>query len=498
MSERIDLSADQPHGEFGTRDTWALGGGLALAALALLAIWASQAMGGFGSIAGELLALLALAFGVGAAYLISFLPPKICDAVTLAALALFAFWVSTEIGLTSGLGLAIALFALAAAVTACFVAFGPLNAASRQDFYGGDVLAKVALFAFWSSRELPGMEGFAFGPGTAPRIFAGLLLATGAAVAIVSLLAEGPRLQRYSVRGLVFIIASLVFFGAMIRTLGLVITSFFTIIISVGAAPATIAFPQSVAKEIIVKRLIDVLNVSLGAGLFLSPWIVGFAATGPAAAAWNAWFLGVVVTGVTVTALVAFAEWKERINLLLGRPVAAAWNAWVLGVAGVTVTALAAFAEWKERINLLLGLWLLVSPLVLGFSTQSIPTWLHVLVGLAVVEIAIFELIFKHRRQLGLSDTQMVWIELILGLWVLVSPWILGFSAQAAAMWAHVIAGAAIAQVAAIEVILRYRGLSETQMAWIESIVWAEVLTLFCSLLFPNALNLPLQLWPRY
>jgi hypothetical protein len=45
---------------------------------------------------------------------------------------------------------------------------------------------------------------------------------------------------------------------------------------------------------------------------------------------------------------------------------------------------------------------------------------------------------------------------------------------------------------------LRYRGLSDTQMAWVESIFWAELLTLFCSLLFPNALNLPLQLWPRY
>jgi putative tricarboxylic transport membrane protein len=380
-------------------------------------------------------------------------------ALPLAALALFALWVSVETGFTSGLGLAFALFAVASAVIAGLIAFGLLNVVSPQDYTGGTALAATALFAFWASRELPGMKGFAFGPGTAPRIFAGLLLATGAAVAIGGLLAEGPRLQRYSVRGLVFIIASLLFFGATIRTSGLVLTSFVTIMISAAAAPATIAFPQSVSKDIMIARLIDVLNVSVGALLFLSPWIVGFATTRPAA--WNAWVLGLVVVGVTATARVAFAEWKERINLIL-------------------------------------GLWLLVSPLVLGFSTQSPPTWLHVLVGIAVVEIAIFALIFNHRRQLGLSDTHILWIELVLGLWVLITPWVLGFAAQAAAMWTHVIAGAAIVEIAAVELMLRYRGLSETQMAWIESIIWAEVLTLFCSLLFPNALNLPLQLWPRY
>jgi putative tricarboxylic transport membrane protein len=463
MSERTELSAGQPHGHFGARDTWALGGGLAFAALALLAIWASKAMGGFGSVAGEVLALLALAAGLIAAYLIGCLTAKNRDAVALAGLALFALWVSSELGFTTGLGFGIALFGLASAVTAGLIAVGLLKVASPQDYYGGLALAFSALFAFWASSGLPGMKGFAFGPGTAPRLFAGLLLATGAGVVVTSLLAEGPPLQRYSVRGLVFIIASLVFFGATIRTLGLVFTSFFTIMISVGAAPATIAFPQSVAKEIIVRRLIDVLNVGLGALLFLSPWILGLASAGPAAAAWNAWILGVAIAGVTVAAL-----------------------------------ALPTFAEWKERINLILGLWLLVSPLLLGFSTQPLPTGLHVLVGIAVIEIAVFELMFKHRRALGLSDTQMVWVELALGVWVLISPWVLGFAAHAVAVWAHVIAGAALAEIAVIELISRYRGLSEAQMAWIESIVWAEVLTLFCSLLFPNALNLPLQLWPRY
>src|SRR6266508_4599223 len=54
-----------------------------------------------------------------------------------------------------------------------------------QDFYGGLALVILALLAFWASWNLPGMRGFAFGPGTAPRLFAALLLVTGTAVALM-------------------------------------------------------------------------------------------------------------------------------------------------------------------------------------------------------------------------------------------------------------------------------------------------------------------------
>jgi len=36
------------------------------------------------------------------------------------------------------------------------------------------------------------------------------------------------------------------------------------------------------------------------------------------------------------------------------------------------------------------------------------------------------------------------------------------------------------------------------EVRWRESVIWSAGLTLFCSLLFPKALNLPLQLWPDF
>lgn len=36
-------------------------------------------------------------------------------------------------------------------------------------------------------------------------------------------------------------------------------------------------------------------------------------------------------------------------------------------------------------------------------------------------------------------------LEVILGIWILISPWILGFSSLAPALWSSVIGGAAVA-----------------------------------------------------
>jgi putative tricarboxylic transport membrane protein len=33
---------------------------------------------------------------------------------------------------------------------------------------------------------------------------------------------------------------------------------------------------------------------------------------------------------------------------------------------------------------------------------------------------------------------------------------------------------------------------------WRETVIWAAILTAFCTFLFPYGLNLPFQLWPRW
>ena len=108
-----------------------------------------------------------------------------------------------------------------------------------QDFVGGLALVAIAIFALWASSDLQGMRGFSFGAGTAPRMFAILLLALGAAVALAGLLTEGPHLATYAWRGPLFVSLAILSFAVTIRPLGLVISAFASFIISALGTPET-------------------------------------------------------------------------------------------------------------------------------------------------------------------------------------------------------------------------------------------------------------------
>jgi hypothetical protein len=107
------------------------------------------------------------------------------------------------------------------------------------------------------------------------------------------------------------------------------------------------------------EALADVINLALGAWLFLTPWIFGF--TSEAATSWNAWLSGLAIGAIAIAALVAFTEWEEWINLVLGIWVAiSAWvvgftshatMAWVSTIVGILVAIIAAVRIWMLHHN---------------------------------------------------------------------------------------------------------------------------------------------------
>lgn len=111
-----------------------------------------------------------------------------------------------------------------------------LDVKNQQDFYGGMMLILLALVAFVASNDLPGMRGFAFGPGTAPRLFAFTLAVLSLGVVVMGVLTPGPYVTKYKIRGVVFITGAILAFAATIRPLGLVIAAFSTIVICAAAA----------------------------------------------------------------------------------------------------------------------------------------------------------------------------------------------------------------------------------------------------------------------
>ncbi|HWI28692.1 MAG TPA: SPW repeat protein [Stellaceae bacterium] len=78
----------------------------------------------------------------------------------------------------------------------------------------------------------------------------------------------------------------------------------------------------------------------------------------------------------------------------------ASWNAWVLGalIALLSISALARMEFWQEWINLLLGVWVFIAPWVLGFVALAAAAWDHWVVGALVFLIAICNVAAARRQ----------------------------------------------------------------------------------------------------
>ncbi len=97
------------------------------------------------------------------------------------------------------------------------------------------------------------------------------------------------------------------------------------------------------------------------------------------------------------------------------------------------------FMDW---INLVLAVCLVISPWVLAFST-GVAMYNAVIVGLVIGLVAIGAIVaFAQWEE---------WLNLILGLWAIIAPFVLGFSANTSAVWAHVVIGLVVAVLAAVE-----------------------------------------------
>ncbi len=84
-------------------------------------------------------------------------------------------------------------------------------------------------------------------------------------------------------------------------------------------------------------------------------------------------------------------------------------------------------------INILLGIWMIISPFALGFANVPRSLWNNVILGIVIGIVAIIRT--STTRQPGWS-----WLNALLGIWVIISPLALGF-VLGNAIWNNVILG---------------------------------------------------------
>lgn len=201
--------------------------------------------------AAALVGLLGLAIAAGVVP--THVSHSLYGGVALVVLVLAALFVSQAVRNQSLVGPVMMprLFAILVGLAGAAVATGRLPVRAPQDFYGGVALVGLAVVAMLASNELPGQRGFAFGPGTAPRLFATLLATLGCVIALIGIFVQGPPLERYKVRGVIFITGSILIFAATIRPLGLVIASF-SCILACAAADPEVRWRETIAWAIVL------------------------------------------------------------------------------------------------------------------------------------------------------------------------------------------------------------------------------------------------------
>jgi len=93
-------------------------------------------------------------------------------------------------------------------------------------------------------------------------------------------------------------------------------------------------------------------------------------------------------------------------------------------------------------INVLLGCWLIVSPWIFSYAGNQGGLWNSIVAGIIVLLVA------ANRIYSPRSGVTLSWLNLLLGLWTIASPWIYGYYDNTAAMWDCVAVGIAIVAMA--------------------------------------------------
>jgi hypothetical protein len=101
-------------------------------------------------------------------------------------------------------------------------------------------------------------------------------------------------------------------------------------------------------------------------------------------------------------------------------------------------------ANW---VNVLLGIWVIISPFLIQFSQLPAAMWNNVIVGILIALLALIRT--SITRQSGWS-----WANVILGIWMIISPFVLGVMTRAV-LWNNIIIGIIIALVAWISASFR-------------------------------------------
>ncbi len=95
------------------------------------------------------------------------------------------------------------------------------------------------------------------------------------------------------------------------------------------------------------------------------------------------------------------------------------------------------WTRWQDWLNLIAGIVIFIAPWYSATWEYTASSWSAWIVGVAIVLVALWALAAPGSM---IPD----WINIVLGAWVFISPWVLGFVGLAAIAWSAWIIGAVV------------------------------------------------------
>jgi Tripartite tricarboxylate transporter TctB family len=157
---------------------------------------------------------------------------------------------------------------------------------SPEDMAAGLFLLLFGAFLLWGSWDLKVGQLRNIGAGLMPQVTAFLLSIFGLVLMGQSLMTHGSTLQRWSLRGPVFVLGSILLFAATIRgvefgaikvpALGLVVAGPLAVFVSAIADPETRYKEAAVYAVILTAICALVFKFALRLPIPLAPWLLGY------------------------------------------------------------------------------------------------------------------------------------------------------------------------------------------------------------------------------
>lgn len=92
-------------------------------------------------------------------------------------------------------------------------------------------------------------------------------------------------------------------------------------------------------------------------------------------------------------------------------------------------------ARTASGLNIVAGLWLIIAPFVLVYYEAVTPMWNDIIIGLLLVCLA------GLRVSRPITSAWASWVNVALGVWLVLAPFVLGYAALATPLWNDIVLG---------------------------------------------------------